>query len=1670
MPVTVKPNHFYKVTDIGEMVYVTPDFVDLPQGSSSTTVDLRGGVPASYILLSGSTPAPLTYGGGTLKGGHLRMFVDSFDTAAIPSAPELSLYKLDDSVTAISEGSLTSYITTGTAQSGTFAAVSDNTTLAAVSIGGGTDPSAAGIKAGMFVTSENKSLGISCRVLRVTTSQVILEYPPRAAEDPATLTFSNSKLYPSLYHSTAPDEPILQENFDGANKFLGAAAMGQNLRASLPYLTISLAASTGENINKKQGLPENDESKRKLLKDYFSDSTKTKIFLKPRNQEAPTTDKWIPANDNRSSNNKKVITLPRWKWDKIKDILEYDQVVNFPSDNDAAPTASPNTTIFSDFFVSPRINNPYSATTDAPLMLSLCELTNTNAASGGQSLHFHHLWDYSNTMTGSQSSTTAYNTDAMLGVGKSMNAQSARATLYNIPKPTPGFEIGNAEKATLATDMRSVVPEVALTLNIAKLENSPPFKASGSDNYMESGTSYYGWALNGSGPNTQSGTNSAPLGNAADPLDTFLRSVCVTFSNYKPKPEHTTLDRFLDYGLSRFYGNTENCIVGGVVFRKQAYAPADDRPNIYAYALPVTKYANATSNTPGLTGLFKADFQTNLSNSVVLASGPFTPANAATDPRSVALPFNSWFKMRCLFDTFAYNNTGSYVREPYSTKDTHGAYDSNEQRGVALRVLFEGAVQPSGTTDGDVNENLPFIDVPFPATGDGGAAHRQSYILDDTPTGFTNNNPNWPKHMTIWVQNYRWVSGSDASANFIRYGDNQYNASGAAIETEVFVDDVILKGFAPAVTNCSALYKADNTQVIPWQQKSILTAYNKLNDNTDEQLTVWSTGTTGVTGGTADMEIENQVQNLYEVNPGQTLSIGFDVPASLPLTDNNYVSAANGYILFNGFTTLNAKDINPITSGYTGNIPLASGATFSTLGAGGDSFETLGGSIRAKHYTNGSNNADNSVVDCRMIYSGADAGATGISTGFQNSGNFRSVDGFTQKGFLKINAALGTFGAADGWIKRENISCSTKILEIANSENEWNIGEIRVHNPAVFNFEDQEEEYVIYRMGQAITYATMDHSTVAKGMGDNQIIVASQNDDDTNIIELAVKGTGSTAFPFSDGNGSAKTASTKLLSEEFLSDLWISPKKYWINLFHDSSDEMISRTYTNAVTVTQDISGSTISGSTFNEYDYGYNTSATGSLGQAGLYVNNYDLSVNAETSSLTLNRDYGYGAYDEETQSGGELSKTVALTNQYAYFNFENVNKNKDLGPDLPFNMRLGLTEQTINRTVTLSTEDETSNTKKPQLLWEYMDMPPKFDEPLTVGPAFDILNSDINLYDLTREDYNNLKFLWKESEKDIFSRLLMIDTEPITNKYHKSIFWAPLNEPITGNDTTESPSYYYESGASEATKTQLGYSTGGTYTKTVEGLNGYAVVNPYIRTNPANTGGYLSGSTEFTITAAVVPNDTTAGASTNCIVSDRDSGAGTCRYLLELEKGSGANADVTPVFTLVSGATANYASDKVEITGNRTYINDGNTPLFITVTFDNTLAADCIKMFVNGEKVAGSAGNWVTGRPVATRDMTTATDTGLRIGQEDASTASRFKGTMEELVFYSKCYEVPENPDQYIYNTKTLSNYSDSGSSATLNRQYAKLFLFDYHNFIGKSRDEVTSSQLLAWEATGI
>ena len=154
----------------------------------------------------------------------------------------------------------------------------------------------------------------------------------------------------------------------------------------------------------------------------------------------------------------------------------------------------------------------------------------------------------------------------------------------------------------------------------------------------------------------------------------------------------------------------------------------------------------------------------------------------------------------------------------------------------------------------------------------------------------------------------------------------------------------------------------------------------------------------------------------------------------------------------------------------------------------------------------------------------------------------------------------------------------------------------------------------------------------------------------------------------------------------------------------------------------------------------------------------------------------------------------------------------------------------------------------------------------------------------------------------------------------------------------------------------------TGSTYTKTVEGLNGYAVINPFIRTDPTKTGGYLSGSTEFTITVAVVPNDTTAGASTNCIVTDYYDSTAKCTYLLELEKPSGANSDVTPVFTLVSGANNNYNSDRVEITGNRTYINDGNTPLFITVTFDNSLAADCIKMYVNGEKVAGSAGNWTT------------------------------------------------------------------------------------------------------------
>ena len=171
--------------------------------------------------------------------------------------------------------------------------------------------------------------------------------------------------------------------------------------------------------------------------------------------------------------------------------------------------------------------------------------------------------------------------------------------------PTLPFDAGkntiSLEEPTIniLSDMQSVIPEISMDLSIEKLGGNVPLNVSGSS-LLSGARSHY------------NSTDMAKTDfSSAD--NSFLRSIVVTFSNYKPKPEHTTVDKFLNYGLSRFYsGEDDENIVGGVVFTTfthsrqdradmgdGAYRSVDD---CYAFPLPVTEMKSiAAANTRGKT-------------------------------------------------------------------------------------------------------------------------------------------------------------------------------------------------------------------------------------------------------------------------------------------------------------------------------------------------------------------------------------------------------------------------------------------------------------------------------------------------------------------------------------------------------------------------------------------------------------------------------------------------------------------------------------------------------------------------------------------------------------------------------------------------------------------------------------------------------------------------------------------------------------------------------------------------------------------------------------------------------------------------------------------------------------------------------------------------------------
>ena len=164
--------------------------------------------------------------------------------------------------------------------------------------------------------------------------------------------------------------------------------------------------------------------------------------------------------------------------------------------------------------------------------------------------------------------------------------------------------------------------------------------------------------------------------------------------------------------------------------------------------------------------------------------------------------------------------------------------------------------------------------------------------------------------------------------------------------------------------------------------------------------------------------------------------------------------------------------------------------------------------------------------------------------------------------------------------------------------------------------------------------------------------------------------------------------------------------------------------------------------------------------------------------------------------------------------------------------------------------------------------------------------------------------------------------------------------------------------------------------------------------------------------------------------------------------------------------GATTN--SKYVELTSNTIIRKD--VPLNIIVTFDANLYTGNVKLFINGRledqtgevlasHAVGNNTGWIHKTDIFSGNGQ------LHIGAKSASmVSSGWAGTIEEIVIYDRLiYPVDVKSGQFTF-TKPLEELTSEASSKAKTYN-ARLFVKDYHNIRGSSKEDVATTASISY-----
>ena len=753
--------------------------------------------------------------------------------------------------------------------------------------------------------------------------------------------------------------------------------------------------------------------------------------------------------------------------------------------------------------------------------------------------------------------------------------------------------------------------------------------------------------------------------------------------------------------------------------------------------------------------------------------------------------------------------------------------------------------------------------------------------------------------------------------------------------------------------------------------------------------------------------------------------IGISPGMARPLEDGNDSVNKTGQDAY--YTTERAPTQTILSFGY----PADDVAAFRALGVSGSNIflnnfitadernvqaiplTSVSGGFWTNNYDPSGNNAD-------LFAPRAAAGSLTVTTANGNDtiriGGFsNAIDQFTQKGSFRIRSQFKDSNGND-IIKTGNYLHAAIVTRIEDDGKT-----VYVDKPEMFDIpithrlilERQEMSGIIAGTGSCGYTTALTQSKPRQG---NKIFLSrSILKDDANSGFMD-----NTFNPYSPGTNAS------------YSKLILSPHCFWLNLaicnvnssaFGDwfntgtgSTAEMLAeRIYSSAVHTTD--SGST-AGTTWNEY-----------LFNDGVYANSHTIDFTSDENSIVdLSTNYGFGVPDA-TESNSLASGYIRRDYLKAGINYFDLNNyvdvvNPKLGdkfnyivkPSFPHSA--AITQYTVN----INTKDAATNPSS--VVYGVVDNLPVVDN-FRVSPVTDFLKQDIDISNMTKETSTDLEFRWSEQSKDAWYRVLWIDDRLIKNKYHRANFWLPLS----GNTTTVG----FFTSDTDTSQTNLT----GTNTPDLLGFSGYGTkLNNLVLTKTGNS--VTVGATDqFTFMAHLKP---TVG-STN---QDAFTASGSSTEALRLRINSSNKVQV-------------FIKNKAKtLTSTTAYDCDGKQPLAVIVTYKKSDANNNLKLYVNG-KLEDTADYTVDFEH---------DNNSIYVGGDGAST-NKYTGFIEEITFHTKAAYIATNNNLLRLSTNSLDDLD--GTNKSINYQ-SRLFIMDYHNIRGKSKNLVCRSNTASWKVTGL